>query len=387
MADKEQYGLENGARGARADEDSLSSEIEKIREKTFDDEFRDLVSRVTSHRPGDRDLQADAERDLIRRFQELFYRASGLFHLEDAYPGADHLDYELATLEDSLALHIYGEMDTLGLRHFAILTYDFQKKSFACRMNHITQINRDNLVMDIDEPLFRRIMKSRRGIYVDAAAVERDPFLKKRFVPEETGAVSGAIFFISLGFLEDDLFRDAGTDAPARPPVIPTVLMVLTDAPPDDSPRNDLFTRLKRRLSFALALYKNLLYPKVAEYGTGGLAGAVDVLEYYFTLYFQVLEGGVIFVRYSQRSNPESDFMFTYLARKIVDAFPGRAAVVSLDKFTLFAFCRQRDFKALKKLILDYSADAGGPFTCDSWEHRQAFTFNSLLAEYLKSRI
>lgn len=387
MADKEQYGLESGARDARTEDGSLSPEIEKIREKTFDREFKDLVSRVTAHRPGVRDLQEDAEKELIKRFHGLFYRASGLFWIEEAYAGADHLDFELATLQDSLSLHIYGEMDALGLRHFAVLTYDFQKKSFACHLNHITQLNRDNLVMDIDEPLFRRTLRSRRGIFIDAAAVERDPFLKKRFVSEEKGVLPGVLYLLSLNFLEEDLFRDSGADTPARPPVIPTVLMVLLDAQPDESPRSDLFTRLKRKLAFALALYKNLLYPRVADYGTGTIAGAIGILEYYYTLYYRVLEGCAIFVHYSQRSNPETDFIFTYLNRKIIDSFPGKAAVVGLDKFTFFAFCRSGDFQALKQLVLDYNRETGGSFSCEAWDHRQAFTFNNLLSEYLKSRM
>jgi hypothetical protein len=242
-------------------------------------------------------------------------------------------------------------------------------------------------VMDIDEPLFRRIMRSHRGIYVDAAAVERDHFLKKRFVSEDKGVLPGVLFFLSLNFLEEDLFRDSGPDAPARPPVIPTVLMVLADVPPDESPRSDLFTGLKRRLAFALALYKNLLYPRVEDYGTGTIAGAIGILEYYYTLYYRVLEGCAIFVSYSQRSNPETDFMFAYLNQKIIDAFPGKAAVVGLDKFTFFAFCRSGDFKALKQLVLDYNSETGGPFSCEAWEHRQAFTFNNLLSEYLKNRM
>jgi hypothetical protein len=387
LADKEHYRREDGSPDTLENEGLISPEIERIREKTFDSEFKDLVSRVTSHRPGDRDLEKDAEQDLIRRFHELFYRASGLFWLEEACPRADHLDYELASLEDSLALNIYSEMDNLGLRNFAVLAYDFLKKSFACRLNHITQFNRDNLVMDIDEPLFRRIMKSRRGVYVDSASVERDPFLKKRFLQTDREARQGVLYFLSLDFLEEGLFRDAGLETPARPPVIPTVLMVLAETVADDSPRNDLYARLKRELSFAFTLYRNLLYPRVVDYGIVTLAGAIGILEYYHTLYYRVLEGCAMFVRYSQHSNPETDFMFNYLVNRMMDAFPGRVAVVGIDKFSFFAFCRSGDFKALMQLVQAYNGETGGSFTCEAWDHRQSFTFNSLLAEYLKSRM
>ncbi len=387
MAEKENRDMDNIATQLPGDEVPLSSEIEKIREKTFDSEFKELVSRVTAHRPDGESLREEAEKNLLERYQRLFYRAANLYWLEDIHPKADPFLFDNAALGDSLSLHIYSEMDNLGLRSFAIMTYDFIKKSFACSLNHITQYNRDNLVLDIDEQLFRRIMKTRRGVVVDAADIERDLFLKKRFVAENTGTVPGVLYFLSLDFLEEELFSRAGDAAPPRIPQIPTVLLVLTETGEKAPAPEELFSRLKKNLSFPLLLYKNLLYPGIAGYNADTMGGAMGILEYYFTLFYRVLEGAVFFVHYSQRSNPETDYIFTYLAKKIIADFSAGSAVVALDKYSFFAFCRPSDFAALRDLLADYNRHSGLPFRFVSWSYHQGLTFNIALLEYLKTKM
>ena len=386
MSNKEYHDTGTDITHTKSDDEFLSSEIDKIREKTFDDEFKSLVSRVTAHQPAENEKQADQERDLFKRLQGLFYRASALYWYSEAYPYSNHLDLEPDALDESLALHIWTEMDALGFRRFAILNYDFDKKSFACALSHITELNKDNLVLDIDEPLFKRILRNRKGVILDEATISSDPFLKKRFISEEKGSVPGMLYFLSLSFIEEEFSGEKSVGRLTRPPVIPTVLMLLLDGHADTTTQASIYDKLRKRASFALCLYKRLLYPHIAGHGSSTITGAVGILEYYHTLYYGVMEGSIVFVRYSQRSNPEIDYVFRYLGDKITGEFPGRCAVVSLDKHSLFAFCGAGDVRHLERIIEELNSGFNGVFTVDRWIHRHSFTFRDLLAEYLKSR-
>ena len=387
MSNKEHYEPDANINHPGSDDDLLSSEIEKIREKTFDNEFRNLVSRVTTHQPYEQETGVEEERDLIRRLQGLFYRSSALYWYGDVYPYSNHLDFAPNVLDESLALHIWSEMDVHGYRRFAILTYDFHKKSFACTLNHITEFNKDNLVLDIDEPLFKRILRNRKGVILDESSVKSDPFLKKRFISEEDGSVPGMIYFLSLSFLEEEFIGEKAIGRIARPPVIPTVLMILLEGKGDNYTNASIYETLKKKTAFILCLYKRLLYPRITEYGSDSIAGAVGILEYYHTLYCGVLEGAILFVRYSQRSNPEIDYIFSYMAERITGEFPGRCAVISLDRHSFFSFCGPGDVRRMESIIAEVNSSVNGIFIVDRWLHRQSFTFKDLLGEYLKNRM
>lgn len=361
----------------------MLSELDKIREKTFDSEFKELVGRVTAHRPDDRDLQLEAEKDIIMRYQKLFYRASNLYWRESAYVAFDPFAMLDSEIGEQLALEIFTEMDSMGFPHFAVLTYDFKKKSFACRINHITQLNRENLVLDTDEPLFRKTMKSKTGMLVHPHEIEKDVYLKKRFASEHDNRVPGILYLLSLEFLRDSISEECEEDLPPGIPTIPTVLLILIEAK-DTIRADDIFAKIREKLSLHLALYKNVLYPNVSEYCTGSIDGALSILDYYYTLYCRILEGAVMYLRQTTCRTPESNYLLAFFVDKLLSSFPARAAVVSIDMYSSFLFCTADIISEVMKFVTSYNAQTGNFFRVMAIDRNTAISLNGLLSEYLK---
>lgn len=359
------------------------SDLDKIREKTFDSEFKELVGRVTSHRAENRDLQLEAEKEVLNRYQKLFYRASNLYWRENAYLAFDPFSMADSDVEQQLALEIFTEMDSMGFPHFALLAYDFKKKSFACRINHITQLNRENLVLNIDEQLFRKTIRSQSGILVHPRDIEKDVFLKKRFASEHGTQVPGTLYFLSLEFLRDIILKECESDVPQSTPTIPTVLLILIDGK-ETVHAEDIFKKIREKLSLHLAIYKNVLYPKVSEYCTGSIDGALSILDYYYTMYCRILEGTVMYLRQTSCRSPENSYLFSFFVDKLLSAFPARAALVSIDAYSSFLFCTSDKVTEILKFVTLYIAQTGNFFTVSAIDKNTAISLNGLLSEYLK---
>jgi hypothetical protein len=381
MIDKNQYQDADGS-NAEIDEGMLS-EIEKIREKTFDSEFKDLVSRVTSHRSDDIDIHKETEKELLTRYQKLFYRASNLYWRENARILLDPFRLPETGLDENIALDIFTEMDAIGFPHFAILTYDFKKKSFACRINHITQLNRDNLVLDTDEQIFRKTVRSKHGFLLRRTDIEKDAFLKKRLTSEQDGRIPGTFYFLSLEFLWDMIREECGAELPDGVPKIPTILIVLIEGSDyDDS--EGCFAKIRENLSLELAIYKNMLYPNVAEYCNGTMDGAFSILDYYYTLYCRVMEGGVMLLGYSSCGAPEHDYVYAFFTEKILSRFENKTALVSIDRYASFLFYHVDLHREITKFVKELCAETGNFITIVPVDRQNMSSLNGLLSEYLK---
>lgn len=361
----------------------IASEIEKIREKTFDTEFKELVSRVTSHRADERDLQKEAEKELLVRYQKLFYRASNLYWREGAYVTFDPFTMANAEIGEHLALEIFTEMDAMGFPHFAILTYDFQKKSFACRINHITQLNRDNLVLDTDEPLFRKTLRSRTGVIVHPKDIETDAFLKKRFTSDHANQVTGILYLLSLEFLQELIFEECETDVLRSAPAIPAILLIMLERD-KAADAEKIFTSIREKLSLYLALYKNILYPNVAEYCNGTMDGALSILDYYYTLYCRVLDGSAMHLRLTSCRTPEHSYLFAFFSNRLLSHFSGKTAIVSIDPYSSFIFCTTDILSEVMKFTAAYCAQTGDFFQISPIDRNASISLNGLLSEHLK---
>ncbi len=363
--------------------ENISSELDRIREKTFDSEFKELVGRVTSHRAENRDLQLEAEKETLARYQKLFYRASNLYWRESAYTAFDPFSLADSDSKEQLALEIFTEMDSIGFPHFAILTYDFKKKSFACCINHITQLNRENLILDTDEQLFRKTLRNKTGILVYPRDIEKDPYLKKRFASEQSNQVTGILYLLSLEFLRDFIYEECETNITPGMPTIPTILLIRIDEK-DTFHAEDIFATICEKLSLHLALYKNMLYPNVSDYCTGSIDGALSILDYYYTLYCRVFEGTAMYLCQTTCRTPENSYLFSFFADKLLSTFPSKAALVSIDAYSSFLFCAPDSGTEITKFVTSFCAQSGKFFTIHAIDRSTAMTLNGLLSEYLK---
>ena len=109
-----------------------------LREKTFNEELRHLVEKVTAHEapgPETSDIDDVSDEELIRRLHVLFYRA---IHLEHAVPPPRSL-VELRRVrgrdEDSLINAIHQGLAELSYRAFALLPFNLEKRCFTPAIN------------------------------------------------------------------------------------------------------------------------------------------------------------------------------------------------------------------------------------------------------------
>ncbi|MCX7679471.1 MAG: hypothetical protein N2316_09655 [Spirochaetes bacterium] len=364
-------------------DNDILREIEKIRERTFDDEFKELVDRVTSHDEKVRDFQRETENALLGRFQKLFYKSSNLFWRTNAYVAFNPLELPSENMDGQLAIDILTEMDALGFPHFALLTYDFQKKSFACKINHITQLNRENIVLDVDEQLFRKTIRSNTGIIVRKDEIVGDIFLKKRFSSDRDNFIPNALYFLSLECFQEMVTEECGGHSVVTVPTIPMILLVLLDQY-EMYETELIFEQIRKKMALHFMLYKNIIYPQAKSYSTGHFEGAISVLEYYYTLYCRVRDGSCMLLYYSPCAEAESDYLFAFLMNKLLSSFSPKIAAVTLVKHATILFIEHDVFPNVMQFIEQYNDEMGNFLEISIHHKEQISAFHDLMNEYFK---
>ena len=114
----------------------------RSREKTFTDELRELVEKVTGHEAGpdmdDIDLETLSDDDLVRLFHVLFYRAANLAGLAEINPDTD-VNTTPSVDDETVITQIHHEMERLG---FNRTPYAVQpRRNASPGINHIHEID------------------------------------------------------------------------------------------------------------------------------------------------------------------------------------------------------------------------------------------------------
>ena len=174
-----------------------------LRGKTFNQELRELVDRVTDNRGEDRLTDSGlygppddipdsiSDRDLLYSLHRLFYYARNLpgmkrintsFNPFTDWPGsAGNAPRKMDT--DSAEKSLELVMTRLGMPSFAVLSYDLKQKCYAPRISTMGGVDEANLLMNVRDNLVSLIKNTDYGYILDPAAIENDSFLKARFMP------------------------------------------------------------------------------------------------------------------------------------------------------------------------------------------------------------
>jgi hypothetical protein len=148
-----------------------------LRQRTFNEELRSLVGRVTRHREFTEDGSVPETpegdpNDLLRMLHRLSYRARNIpwRPLEETadrsmdFSAAGGFDRETAV--DTVS----SVMRSLGCEGFVILNYDFSLKAFSAAVNTMRKADKGELFIGLHDPLVPLISASSQGLSLSEAA-------------------------------------------------------------------------------------------------------------------------------------------------------------------------------------------------------------------------
>jgi hypothetical protein len=370
----------NNTSGVEADMDIGVSDddLNRIRDKTFGGEFRDLVDRVTGHgRSGHyEDDAVITEEHLLKKYHNLFYKASNMLQLHKTNTNFNQFDFPKEQLLQEITENITREMELLSLPDFAVLSYDYNSKCITPVLYNIdnSAFDRKNAAIDITEKLFQKITDSRQGMILDKKSIENNNFIEKRF------GCSRPIFFLSIKHLSPIADKKISLDDTSVSDFV--ILMILID-----ERRKLNIERIYRLLKNKLSLHYIMLMNFILNDSRKNLITDLNLnfllLEYYYTLFSKISNGIIYYIRCAGIFRMDVFFALKFLHQKLLQAAGDGSMVLRHEKDTLIVFSRKNRESYIKKTVLEFNKLHDDAFPIYSFEYKRNSSFYQFFREYI----
>lgn len=361
----------------------------RSREKTFTDELRELVEKVTGHEAGpdmdDIDLETLSDDDLVRLFHVLFYRAANLAGLSEINPDADVNTTPSEWDDETVITQIHHEMERLGLQSYALMPYSLEKKCFLLVINHIHEIDIYNFVITANDTLYAAIKAGADGVILTPAMLQADSAMRKRF-SSFAGQSADSLY---LNSLKNIYIRVIG-NIPARCPVpeesetdlSPLLVIRLKERGEALSPAGITLSMMET-LALPFYIYSRLRRLDIEKVKTDGAAHAHESLEYFYNQNMRSDSGRccVISCRYAQTR--ESGFLFSYFIAALASKLSPSAVIFRIEKNRVVVFTDAAEAGKLRSLGDDYNRACGAVLALSEYDNSKKTGFH----EFIKSAL
>jgi len=173
----------------KIEESTAQEPVNILRERTFNKELRNLVSRVSSNEGEVEDLnfkvkfssiddkikKADSlsPAQLQRELHELFYSIS------NSDSKCIEAQYNPLTMSGSYEDHLKHLLKQGGVDLHALFQYSLIDKVYRPFINTIPSLDEENLVISIRGDLYKRLVNEKTGIIIEKEDIEKDWTLRK----------------------------------------------------------------------------------------------------------------------------------------------------------------------------------------------------------------
>ena len=217
--------------------------------------------------------------------------------------------------EAKLEKLITSELNNMLYSNFAILTYDLEKKCYAPRLNTITDLESENLVISTRDRLYREIRHDNYGIMLKASKIHEDPVLKKKFSSDRK---IYPLYFISLDRLTSRLHSTLNIGNNQASPYAPeSILLLQLDNNTPVKNKVKLYQSLKQWLSVPFYLYNNNNIKKFNSLTYENWSRLYSYLDYLISIFSHVHNGIGIIAKIKNHKNNELVYLTRYLTAKL----------------------------------------------------------------------
>ncbi len=353
-------------------------ELQKIRDKTFTRELRDLVDKVTDQE--DMEITPDEERitenNLLHLYHSLFYKAVSLIGMENSNSSFNPLDYPQDTLYDSLLTSIEEGMADMQMEDFAVLSYDFEKRCYSPWINQIKDLDGSNLMIDLSEALFKKIFNGAWGVLLTYEEIKESLFLYKRFPLSEREKV----YFFALRNLWSK-FSSLYPEIMSHPGELSTIVMIKTNSPFLNT-EEEIHNRIVDHLMVHYLLFDRIISGNLTI-SADNLKRAYSLIEYYYNLY-RCREGGQIFLlRCVYRGSISAYYLFRLLQAKIRGLLYKETVASYIKLDMIIVFTNRDEGERLSEIIEEMNRLHDNLIQKEILEIDDRSSFNHLLLESL----
>lgn len=342
--------------------------LDRIRERTFNEELSGLVTRIRANEQISEMTGTESEdttpEDLLKKYHELFYKSINLPHLNQINTDYNPFNFINKLSDINPEEKIYQEMNSISLNKYSILTYNIHKRCFSPYINHINDINENNLVIDISEQLFTDILNNEYGIILNSDKICANVFYKKRFMPDDNKTMNFNLYFCSLNNFYSNLLSETGGITEEKASYYPLLIIKLEDKTATDC--KSIYTELRNRLvHHFIMLEKDNSFIEATD--IKDLHDLYSNIDYIYRTYYRRNEGICLNLKFSNPSKIEDMLILNYIKLKIQKLASKKTTISRSDINKLLIFVPKNEKKAIEQIIKELISLSNNTFTLDQF--------------------
>ncbi len=359
-------------------EDIDPLDLDKIREKTFTSEFKELISRVTAHDDRVKDLSQANYDDLLLLFQSLFYRAAALDGLDEVHSAFNPFMISRDSPEADCTAHIRTALERMGYSGYAILSYQRSSRALFPSVSTINDIRTEDLIFNINEKTIQRVLSSKRGLLVDSAFIENNIFMKKRW----SGAIrlKGVRYYIvAVQSLISDYFDSLASCVNIDRTGTTGILILRLPEGDIDRGKEALHRQIASRLAMHLLLYNHLAFRREILRCGDSLEDAYSLAEYFYSLHVEARGGNIVVIKPLAGSQMEIYYGFRYLYIRLARSVSLNARVLFLKRDAILVFADDAETGTVMNTVDDFNSYFDTAYTAEIIRSDKSFSLYRIL--------
>lgn len=260
-------------------------EVNILRNRTFNDELRTLVNRVSSHDKLQIDEPQNLSRnELIKAYHRLYYELKNLNDYNFIHSGFNPFLTE-GGKEFSAGAYMAEYFKNTPFGEFAVFEYHLEHECFEVSFSAFDEIVSSAMVIGLSDNLYRDIMSGENGYLLNRDRVKNDKFLARKFLKSLEDDELSSLYFIPFSILTENL----------QPSLLmkkftshcSPVLMIKINSISESSELLKIRRDLEKSLSIPLFIYCDRAYEQLSWPTFQNLTYYVD---YFYSIY--ALRGG-----------------------------------------------------------------------------------------------
>jgi hypothetical protein len=324
--------------------------LEKIRQKTFNDELRLLVDNITAQ-PSDSSVEDQSHissMQLLKKFHTLFYKSIHLSHLKDINQKIDTaLVYEDVS-EKVISNKIDDYFENNGVKEYALLFFSVEKKAYIPYLWKITSISREQCIIYPAEQLFHRILGSEQGLLLDKKAYRQDADFLHHF--GDISFTTGNLYFLSLKHVIGHIYD---TFTKQRSDSLDKILLPLLIMRYDSDTIGDVthwLHSMKQEAALLLYFFSIMREKNISDVPNWSPSYVNAVLDTFTQIHSHNPDSKVLIITHTNLIDYTSYLLMKYIYGKLKKIVSATSSVLFLEREKIILFLDKKNYTE----IIDY---------------------------------
>ena len=333
--------------------------INIIREKTFNEELKNLVTRITEHETaGDsieehiKNLSSLSDEEFLIALHRMFYRFK---HLDDEEHSAVIFDpygsYASEEIDYSVPQCLARAICSHGFKEYALLKYDFEKKGYVPAYFSLDNMIKENLIISLRDELYDRIINEEHGLRVTSDEIEIHDWLCKIF--QAVDGIPYSLYCIKTAYLTRELHRGLIMDAVngGMHALNDSLLLVRLTGEMMELNTRDVYTMLMTSLPVPLYIAGRNSIDSGMQNPLVSFENMQALLEYFFLIYSKNDQALCAMITTKKYYEKETTFGFKYMMSKLTLLLWPYSTIIHVNNRVFLIFTIRADEETIQKTL------------------------------------